>query len=111
MTLLTTPETIVQLCFIESVKRVFDQFLHVFQAEGPLFHVLYLCLLLLLKKMMSRFLKQWAIQKKSVDELLNLDVMNEEIQLKDSGLEIGMPARQALKDVRNSGRQTVLPLY
>ena len=29
-----------------------------------------------------------------------------DIQLKDSELEIGVPARQALKDIRNSGRQT-----
>ena len=28
-----------------------------------------------------------------------------DIQLKDSECEIGVPARQALKDVRNSGRQ------
>ena len=95
----------VQLCFLESVKPVFDQFLHVFQVEGPLIHVLYPSMLLLLKKMMSRFLKQRAIQKKSVDELLKLDIKNVDIQLKDSELEIGVPARQALKDVRNSGRQ------
>ena len=66
--------TMVQLCFLESVKPVFDQFLHVFQAEGPLIHVLYPSILLLLKKMMSRFLKWRAIQKKSVDELLKLDI-------------------------------------
>ena len=62
-------------------------------------------MLLLLKKMMSRVLKQRAIQKKSVDKLLKLDIKNVDIQFKDSELEIGMPARQALKDVRNSGRQ------
>ena len=94
----------VQLCFLESVKPVFDQFLHVFQVEGPLIHVLYPSMLLLLKKMMSRFLKQRAIQKKSVDELLKLDIKNVDIQLKDSKLEIGVPAIQGLKVVRNSGR-------
>ena len=40
-----------------------------------------------------------------MDELLKLDIKNVDIQLKDSELEIGVPARQALKDVRNSGRQ------
>ena len=54
---------------------------------------------------MSRFLKQRDIQKKSVDELLKFDIKNVDIQLKDSKLEIDVPARQALKDVRNSGRQ------
>ena len=91
--------------FSKSVKSVFDQLPHVFQAEGPLIHVLYPSMLVLLKKMMSRILKQRAIQKKSVDELLKLDIKNVDIQLKDSELEIGVPARQALKDVRNSGRQ------
>ena len=74
MTLLITSETMAQLCFLESVKPVFDQFLHVFQAEGPLIHDLYPSMLLPLNKMMFRFLKQRAIQKKSVDELLKLDI-------------------------------------
>ena len=36
ITLLTSPETMVQLCFLESVKPIFDKFLESFQAEGPL---------------------------------------------------------------------------
>ena len=35
MTLLTSPETMVQLCFLESVKPIFDKFLESFQVEGP----------------------------------------------------------------------------
>ena len=62
-------------------------------------------MLLLLKKMMSRFLKQRATQKKSVDELLKLGIKNVDIQLKDSEPKIGVTAQQALKDVRKSGRQ------
>ena len=95
----------VQLYILESVKPVFDQFIHGFQAEGPLIHILYPSMPLLLKKVMSRFLKERAIQKNSADELLKLDIKNVDIQLQDSELEIGVPARQASKDVRNSGRQ------
>ena len=40
--------------------------------------------MLLLNKMMSRFLKQRAIQKKSMNELLKVDIKNDDIQLKDS---------------------------
>ena len=40
-----------------------------------------------------------------MDELLKLDIKNVDVQLKDSELESGVSARQALKDVRNSGRQ------
>ena len=53
-------------------------------------------MLLLLKKMMSRFLKKRAIQKKSMDELdelLKLDIKNVDILLKVSELGIGVPAR------------------
>ena len=41
MGLLTAPEIIVQLCFLQSVKPIFDRFLQMFQTEGPLIHVLH----------------------------------------------------------------------
>ena len=65
MTLLTSPETMAQLCFLESVKPIFDKFLESFQVEGPLIHNLYPCMVLLLKQMMSQFLKPEVIQKKT----------------------------------------------
>ena len=61
--------------------------------------------LLLLKQMMCRFLKQNEIEEKSVSELLKLDIKNTDIQVKDSELEIGVHATQALKNVTNSGKQ------
>ena len=105
MTLLTSPETMVQLCFLESVKLIFDKFLESFQIEGTLIHNLYPCMVLLLKQMMSRFLKPKVLQKKTVAELLKLDMKHSDSQLKDSELEIGLPTRQALNDVKNSGMQ------
>ena len=50
MTFLTSPETVVQMCFLESLKPVFDQFLQIFQAEGLLIHVLHQAMLHLLKQ-------------------------------------------------------------
>ena len=94
-----------QLCFLESIKPIFDKFLESFQAEGPLIHNLYPCMVLLLKQMMSQFLKPKVIQKKTVAELLKLDMKHSDSQLKDSELEIGLPTRQALSDVKNSGIQ------
>ena len=55
--------------------------------------------------MMSRFLKPKVIQKKTVAELLKLDMKHSDFQLKDSELEIGLPTRQALNGVKNSGMQ------
>ena len=62
-------------------------------------------MVLLLKQMMSRFLKPKVIQKKTVAELLKLDMKHSDSQLKDSELVIGLPTRQALNDVKNSGMQ------
>ena len=105
ITLLTSPETMVQLWFYRLQEAIFDKFLESFQAEGPLIHNLYPCMVLLLKQMMSQFLKPKVIQKKTVAELLKLDMKHSDSQLKDSELEIGLPTRQALSDVKNSGIQ------
>ena len=55
----------VQLCFLEPVKLIFDRFPESFQVEGPLIHNLYPCMVLLLKQMMSQFLKPKVLQKKT----------------------------------------------
>ena len=94
----------VQLCFLESVKPIFDKFLESFQVEGPLIHNLYPCMVLL-KQMMFWFLKPKVIQKKTVAELLKLDMKHSDSQMKDNDLEIGLPTRQTLNDVKNSEMQ------
>ena len=104
MTLLSSPETMVQLCFLESVKPIFDKFLESFQVEGSLIHNLYPCMVLLLKQMMSWFLKPKYYRRK-LAELLKLDMKHSDSQLKDSELEIGLLTRQALNDVKSSVMQ------
>ena len=83
MVSLTLSETMIWLSFLESVKAVFDKFLNIFQMQGPLIHILNSCMLLLLKHVIHRFLKQSPIEKKSVSELLKLDIKNTDIQIKD----------------------------
>ena len=94
-----------QLCFLESVKPVFDKFLESFQVEGPLIHNPYPCMVLLPKQMRSRFLKLKVIQKKTVGELLKLDMKHSDSQMKDSELEIVLPTKQVLSDVKNNEMQ------
>ena len=43
--------------------------------------------------------------EETVAELLKLDMKHSDSQLKNSELEIGLPTRQALNDVKNSGMQ------
>ena len=50
-----------------------DQFLQLFQTEGPLIHILHQSMLQLLKQVMFRFLKQSVVQGKTVSELLKVD--------------------------------------
>ena len=76
MNFLTSPETVVQLYFLESLKLVFDQFPLLFQTEGPLIYILHQSMLQLLKQVMLRFLKQSVAQGKTVSELFNFRLKN-----------------------------------
>ena len=105
MVILTAPEMIVQLCFLKSIKPVFDRFLQMFQTEGPLIHVLHQAMLGLLKQVMSRYLKQSVVKEKSVNELLKLDSKNVDFQLKDDELDVGNETKKAVNDLKQSGKQ------
>ena len=105
MVILTTPETIVQLCFLKSIKPVFDRFLQMFQIEGPLIHILHQAMLDLLKQVMSRFLKQSVVKERLVNKLLKVDSKDMDFQLKDDELDIGNETKKAINDLKQSGKQ------
>ena len=63
----TSPETMVHLYFLESLKTMFDQFLQLFQTEGHLIHILHQSVLQLLKQVMFRFLKQSVVTRKNCE--------------------------------------------
>ena len=104
MFILTAPEMIVQLCFLKSIKPVFDRFLQMFQTE-PLIHVLHQAMLHLLKQVMSRFLKQSVVKGRSVNELLKVDSKNIDFQLKNDELDVGNETKKAVNDLKQSGKQ------
>ena len=105
MVILTAPETIVQLCFLKSIKPVVDRFLQMFQTEGPLIHILHQAMLDLLKQVMSRFLKQSVVKERLVNELLKVDSKNMDFQLKDDELDVGNETKKAINDLKESGKQ------
>ena len=105
MVILTAPETIVQLCFLKSIKPVFNRFLQMFQTEGPLIHILHQAMLDLLKQVMSRFLKQSVVKGRSVNELLKVDSKNIDFQLKNDELDVGNETKKAVNDLKQSGKQ------
>ena len=100
MGLLTAQETIVQFCFLQSVKPIFDRFLLMFQTKGPLIHVPHQGMVDLLKQVMLRFLKQDVVKEKAVDELFKLDTKVIELQLKDADLDIGKETRKTISDLK-----------
>ena len=105
MVILTAPETIVQLCFLKSIKPVLDRFQQMFQTEGPLIHVLHQAMFDLLKQVMSRFLKQSVVKGRPVNELLKVDSKNIDFQLKNDELDVGNETKKAVNDLKQSGKQ------
>ena len=105
MVILTAPETTVQLCFLKSIKPVFDRFLQKFQIEGPLIHILHQAMPDLLKQVISRFLKLSVVKERLVNELLKVDSKNMDFQLKDDELDVGNETKKATNDLKQSGKQ------
>ncbi|MEW8547687.1 MAG: hypothetical protein AB2693_29620 [Candidatus Thiodiazotropha sp.] len=88
----------VEMEFLQSVKPLFDSFLTVFQAEGPMVHVLYASLVDMLKILMNRFVKQDLIRGKSGPELAKLDINKLSNQQSDEEINIG---QQTVVEMRN----------
>ena len=79
----------VQLCFLESVKPIFDKFLESFQVEGPLIHNLPMHGSPSEANDVS-VSEAKGNTEENVAELLKLDMKHSDSQLKDSELEIGL---------------------
>lgn len=74
--------------FLITVKPVFDGILSTFQCQEPLIHILHNKCLLLVKRLVLRFLKP-EIADNNSKKLLQLDVQKSDHQLPDSRMEIG----------------------
>ena len=100
MYVLRSTDTMVKLDFLKSVKSTYDQFLNIFLTEGPLIHVLYLPMFDHLKLIMSRCIKPNST--KSVPVLLKSYPKKTEHQLKGNEQKIGVPEKEALKNLKNT---------
>ena len=79
----------VEMAFLQSVKPLFDSFLTVFQAKGPMVHVLYISLVDVLKLLMNRFVKPELVRGNSGADLAKLDINKSSNQLSDEKIDIG----------------------
>ena len=89
---LNSKETSAKMHFLISVADIFNSFLVNFQKEEPLIHILYDQFVSILKMFLGRFIKQEALNQ---TDLLKLNLDSSDIQLGDTGIEIGEETRKA----------------
>ena len=85
------------MAFFQSVKLLFDSFLTVFQAKGPMVHLLYISLVDVLKLQMNRFVKPKLVSGKSGVDLAKLDINKSSNQLSDEKIDIGHITRMEMR--------------
>ena len=85
----------VQMCFLESVKPIFDEFLTCMQATGPLIHSLHLSMVDVLTKLSLRLTKPSCLTGSITDWDFDKH------QLEDKHLEIGEETKAALQKVKS----------
>ena len=81
--------TRITLEFLNDIIPVFEKFLLQFQKSSPVIHVVYDSLCDILLKLMRRFLKLQAAEKKYGAELASIECTNTKLQLADKEMVIG----------------------
>ena len=91
--------TRVSLEFLNDIFPVFDQLLLVIQKASPVVHIMYDSLCDILLKLMRRFMKEHAIEKKYGCDLASVECKDVKLQLQDKDLVIRSGTRRALKEL------------
>ena len=105
---LKSPETKIQLYFLQSVGPIFTDFLTLFQTKGPLVHILQPRLLELVKTLLFRFLKRDHVEGKSARQLIELDLKESTIQLEDADHNVGSATSVQLSKLKSEQRRQIL---
>lgn len=102
---LISDEARVQFTFLKEIKPLFDEFLLVFQTEGPVIHSLYASLVLLTKKLLRRFMKDSYVHGKTGTDLAGEDMQKSiadvKCHIKDDDIELGEDTRQIIKSLKS----------
>lgn len=97
------------LC-ISGILSTFQVFLKKLQHEKPMLHVLHVEMVLLVRELLSKFIKPEAISL-SVKSLLKLDLQNRDLQYPDKGLSVGRFSLFALNKARVEKKPWVQKVY
>ena len=92
-------ETLLQIKFLVGVAPIFTTYLKMFQAEGPLVHLMFVEMKSLLVKVMKRFLKAAVVDGKKATELKTLNVTDKENQLILKDMDVGTEVVAQMKKI------------
>ena len=92
-------ETLLQIKFLVGVAPIFTTYLKMFQAEGPLVHLMFVEMKSLLVKVMKRFLKAAVVDGKKDTELKTLNVTDKENQLILKDMDVGTEVVAQMKKI------------
>ena len=88
--------TRVLLEFLNDVIPVFEQFLLLFQRASPVIHIMYDSMCDILVRLLRRFMKGQAVEKRYGSDLTSIECQDVKLQLPDKSIVIGKGAREAL---------------
>ena len=100
--------TRVLLEFLNDVIPVFEQFLLLFQRASPVIHIVYDSMCDILVRLLRRFMKGQAVEKRYGSDLTSIECQDVKLQLPDKSIVIGKGAREALVKLTSEQQRQAL---
>ena len=100
--------TRVLLEFLNDVIPVFEQFLLLFQRASPVIHIMYDSMCDILVRLLRRFMKGQAVEKRYGSDLTSIECQDVKLQLPDKSIVIGKGAREALVKLTSEQQRQAL---
>ena len=100
--------TRVLLEFLNDVIPVFEQFLLLFQRASPVIHIMYDSMCDILVRLLRRFMKGQAVEKRYGSDLTSIECQDVKLQLPDKNIVIGKGGREALVKLTSEQQRQAL---
>ena len=100
--------TRVLLEFLNDVIPVFEQILLLFQRASPVIHIMYDSMCDILVRLLRRFMKGQAVEKRYGSDLTSIECQDVKLQLPDKSIVIGKGAREALVKLTSEQQRQAL---
>ena len=106
--MLNAKEKMVLLEFLNDVIPVFEQFLLLFQRASPVIHIMYDSMCDILVRLLRRFMKGQAVEKRYGSDLTSIKCQDVKLQLPDKSIVIGKGVREALVKLTSEQQRQAL---